>query len=132
MEKNGFTLVEAIVAVGIITIGLVAVLQVFPVGFSVEKHSQMETQAVLAGQEKIEALLAESFSELAIGAIIENSLSFPYELFSRTAKVSYVDANLNESANPTGLKKIEITVSWKSPLKIETKETKLITLVAEK
>lgn len=132
MKKNGFSLIEAIVAIGVIVIGLVAVLQVFPAGFSVEKYSQLETQAVLAGQEKIEALLAESFSELAIGTIVESSLPSPYERFSRTAKTSFVDANLNESVSPTGLKKIEITVSWKSPLKIETKQTKLVTLVAEK
>ncbi|MDD4989803.1 MAG: hypothetical protein PHW31_00635 [Candidatus Pacebacteria bacterium] len=128
----GFTLVEAIVAIGVVIIGLVAVLQVFPIGFSMEKYSQMETQAVLASQEKIEALLGESFSGLAIGTTVENSLSSPYELFSRTTKISFVDVNLNESANPTGLKKIEITVSWKSSLKIETKQTKLITLMAER
>ncbi len=119
-------------AIGVITIGLVAVLQVFPAGFSMEKYSQLETQAVLASQEKLEALLAESFSALAVGTIVENSLAFPYERFSRTTKVSFIDANLNESANPTALKKIEVTVSWKSPLKIETKQTKLMTLVAEK
>ncbi len=119
-------------AIGVITIGLVVVLQVFPAGFSVEKSSQMETQAVLAGQEKIEELLAKSFSELSISTITEDTLVAPYQRFSRVSMVCYVDANLNESANPTALKKIEVTVSWKSPLKIETKQTKLMTLVAEK
>jgi len=132
MKKNGFSLLEAIVAIAIITLGLLAVLQVFPAGFSLEKSSQLETQAVLATQEKMETLIAEPFSTLAIGTTVESPLTAPYERFSRTTKISYVDANLSETAGPTGLKKIEITVSFKSPLKVETKQTKLITLIAEK
>ncbi len=116
----------------VIGIGLVIVLQVFPLGFSVEKNSQLETQATLCAQEKIEALLSKSFSELSIGTIIENSLPAPFEKFSRTTKISFMDSNLQESIPATTFKKIEITASWKSPLKIGNKEVKLITLFAEK
>lgn len=130
MEKNGFSLLEAIVALGVITIGMLGVLQVFPLAFGLERSNLLQTQAVFAAQEKMEELL--SFSALSVGIIVEDSLPFPNERFSRTAKVSYVDADLNETASPTGLKKIEVTVSWKSPLRIETKQTKLVSLAPEK
>jgi len=132
MQKNGFTLIEAMVALVVISIGLVIVLQVFPTGFSVEKNSQLETQATILAQEKIESLLAKSFSELSIGTITESSLASPFERFGRITKIVFVDINLEESVAPTTLKEIEVTVSWQSPLRIASKEIKLITLFAEK
>lgn len=128
----GFTLVESIMALAVIGIGLVIVLQVFPSGFSVEKNTQLETQATLCAQERIEELLSKSFSELPVGTVAESSLPAPFERFSRATKISFVNSNLGESAPATTLKKIEITVSWKSPLRIGSKEVKLITLFAEK
>lgn len=131
-SSQGFTLVEVLVALAVIGIGLVVILQVFPSGFSIEKNSQLETQATLCAQEKIEFLLSKSFSELSIGTVIESSLPNPFERFSRTTKISFIDSNLQESGSATTFKKIETTVSWKSPLKIGSKEVKLITLFAEK
>lgn len=132
MLKNGFTLIESLIALLVIGIGLIVVLQVFPSGFSIEKNSQLETQATLIAQEKIESLSALSFSEIAAGTIIENSLPSPFEKFSRTTKVNFVDSNIQEASSPTALKKIEVTVSWKSPLKVGNQEIKLITLFTEK
>ncbi len=132
MQKNGFTLIEAMVALVVISIGLVIVLQVFPTGFSVEKNSQLETQATILAQEKIESLLAKSFSELSIATTMESPLPTPFQRFIRTTRVSFVDSNLGESAIATLLKKIEVTVSWQSPLRFGSKEVKLITLFAEK
>ncbi|MDO8524834.1 MAG: type II secretion system protein [bacterium] len=132
IKQKGFTLIESLMALAIIGIGLVVVLQVFPAGFSVEKNSQLETQAVLAAQEKIESLFSKSFSELTIGTETESSLPIPFERFSRTTKTSFIDANLQESIVATLFKKTEITVSWASPLRIGSHEVKLITLFAEK
>lgn len=132
IKQTGFTLIESLIALAIIGIGLVIVLQVFPAGFSVEKNSQLETQATLCAQEKIESLLSKSFSELIIGTETENLLPIPFEKFSRTTKISFIDSSLQESIPATTFKKIETTVSWKSPLKIGNKEVKLMTLFAEK
>jgi len=131
-QTTGFTLIESLIALAIIGIGLVIVLQVFPAGFSVEKSSQLETQATLCAQEKIESLLSKSFSELIIGTETENLLPIPFEKFSRTTKISFIDSSLQESISATTFKKIEAAVSWKSPLKIGNKEVRLITLFAEK
>ncbi|MDD5738727.1 MAG: type II secretion system protein [Candidatus Pacebacteria bacterium] len=132
IKIKGFTLIESIMALGVIGIGLVIVLQVFPSGFSVEKNTQLETQATLCGQEKIEELLSKSFSELSVGTVVDGSLPTPFEKFSRATKISFINSNLEESASATTFKKIEVAVSWNSPLRIGSKEIKLITLFAEK
>ncbi|MFH0740004.1 MAG: prepilin-type N-terminal cleavage/methylation domain-containing protein [bacterium] len=131
-NNRGFTLIETLMALAVITIGLVIVLQVFPFGFSVEKNSQLETQAILCAQDKIEALLAKSFSELTIGTVVESPLPAPFERFTRTTKISFVNESLQESVPATTFKKIEATVSWNSPLRFGSREVKLITLFAEK
>lgn len=130
--SKGFTLIETMVALLVITIGLVVVLQIFPVGLSVEKLSQMETQAVFAAQDKIEEMSVKSFGELSVGTVVENSLTPPYEKFSRETKITNVDANLQEVGYATGLKKAEVKVLWKSPLKAANKETKLSILFTER
>ncbi len=136
MKKNkfltGFTLIETLIALAVVSVGMVIVLQVFPSGFSIEKNTQLETQATLAAQEKVEELLSESFSELSVGTTTESSLPIPLERFSRTTKVSFINANLQESASDTSFKKIEVTVFWESPIRIGTKTVKLITLFSEK
>ncbi|MDD5433529.1 MAG: prepilin-type N-terminal cleavage/methylation domain-containing protein [Candidatus Pacebacteria bacterium] len=129
---NGFTLIEVLVALSVITIGLVVVLQIFPIGLSVENLNQMETQAVFAAQDKIEALSVKSFGELVIGTVVESSLGAPYEKFARETKITNVDSNLQEVSFATGLKKVEVKVAWKSPLKGASKETKLSILFAER
>lgn len=129
---NGFTLIEVMVALLVVGIGLVIVLQVFPSGFSIEKNSQLETQAVMTAQEKIEFLTSLSFPEIVTGTFIENSLPSPFQKFSRTTKIFYIDSNIQESASPTVLKKAEVLVEWASPLKIGNKQVKLVTLFTEK
>ena len=131
-SNKGFTLIESTIALLVVEIGLIIVLQVFPSGLSIEKNSQLETQAVMAAQEKIESLSAVSFSEITTGIFLENTLPSPFERFSRTTKVVYVDSNIQETPSTTSLKKVEVSVAWVSPLKIGDKEVKFVTLFAEK
>lgn len=130
--NQGFTLLEVIIAIAVLTLGIVMILQVFPLGFRVEKGTQMQTQAVLLAQEQIEELSSKAYQDITVGTTTENSLPTPFEKFSRQTKISYVNADLEEVAVETGLKKIEVIVWWQSPLKVETKNVELSTLVVEK
>ena len=47
---TGFTLIEAMLAMLVLTIGIVVVLQVFPLGFDIGKSSQIKSQAALLAQ----------------------------------------------------------------------------------
>ena len=131
-EEKGFTILEAVVAISVLIIGIIAVLQVFPLALNVEKLSETETQASLLAQEKIEEKISWSYQDIAVGVEIEDSLPSPFEKFSRETKINYVDSNLATTTSDLGLKKIEVTVRWKSPLRIEEKSVELITLIAKK
>ena len=118
----GFTLLEVMIALLILTIGIVTVLQVFPVAFNVVMSNQMETQATLLCQEKIEEIISKSYIDIITGTTTA-SLSSPFEKFSRETKISDIE---------TGLKKVEVIVSWKSLLGTKQENVKLVTFVSKR
>ena len=120
---------EAMVAVFVLMLGIVAVLHLFPLGLQTRKFSEMKTVASQLAQAKIEELAISSYDDISIGTTTEVQLSFPFEAYSRQLVVNYVDSDLLISASDTGLKKIEITVSWNSPLSISQKNVKVINLI---
>lgn len=130
--NKGFTLLEAIIAILILTVGLVAILQVFPIGFGMEISNRRETLGTMLGQEKIEEINSKSYRDIEVITQIEDPLPSPFEKFSRETKVNYVDANLQTTTTDTGLKKIEVKVSWDSPLWLEKESVKIITLITER
>ena len=130
--NTGFTFLEAIIAISVLIIGILAVLQVFPLALNIEKLNQMETQAVFLAQEKIEEKTSRAYQDLEITTETEGSLPSPFERFSRETKIIYVDSDLADTTLDLGLKKIEVTVQWQSPLRLREKSVNLITLIAEK
>jgi len=130
--KSGFTLIEILLTIAFLFTSLLAVLQVFPTAFGLERINQMRSQAVLLAQAKIEAINSQGYQTVAVGEVFESALASPFELFSRRTKITYVDGNLQTSASDVGLKKIEITVAWQSALPLVPKDFKLIGLVAAK
>ena len=131
-KQKGFSFLEAIISITILTIGIIAILQVFPTAFNIGLTSQRETQAIFLCQEKIESINETAFENIIVGVETETQLNAPFEKFSRETTIIFVDSNLEESAPETEMKKISVIVSWKSPLKILQKETEIITLVAKK
>lgn len=131
-KEKGFTFLEAMIAILVLTIGIVAVLQVFSLALSLEKSNQMRTQATFLSQEKTEEISSQAYGDIVTGTEIEDPLSSPFEKFSRETKISYLDANLQETTIDTGLKKIEVIVWWKSPLRIGEKNVKLVSLITKR
>ena len=117
-QQFGFSFLEAIISIAVLIIGIVAVLQIFPIAFSVEQESKMETQAIFLAQEKIEALNQLAFESIVVGVETESVLESPFEKFSRETTVIFVNSELEESMQETDLKKIITNVNWKSLLKI--------------
>lgn len=128
----GFTFLEVIIAISVLIIGIVAVLQIFPLALNIEKLNQMETQAVFLAQEKIEEKISKSYQDIQVTVETEDSLPSPFERFSRQTKIIYVDSDLATTTLDSGFKKIEVVVRWRSPLRIREKSVNLITLIAEK
>jgi len=125
--NKGFTILETMVAILILTIGVIAVLQVFPLCLSVQKSNEMENQAIFLAQERIEQEMFKTYENIQIGTIIEDPISPPYERFSRETNITL------ENTGPfSGLKKIEIIVRWRSVLGLKQGDISIVNLVAER
>ena len=64
-EESGFTLIEILVAVGILMIGLVAVMQWYPMGTAGVESGRRQSVAVFLAEQKIEQIKAWSLSTTA-------------------------------------------------------------------
>lgn len=64
-DESGFTLVEILVAVAILMIGLVAVMQWFPLGTAGVETGRRQSTAVFLAEQKIEQIKAWSLSSAA-------------------------------------------------------------------
>jgi len=136
MRKNkGFTLIELLVAIFILVIGIVAVLQAFPFGVNVQKQAQMATVALQLNQEKMEEIISYQYNEILVGTI-EESYGFDpdFPSFKRITEVEYFNPDSPEvpPAEDSGIKKIEVTIFWHTPLGTTEKEIKLATLIAKR
>jgi len=141
-KSKGFTLIEAILAVFILLIGIIGVSQLFPFSISLGKSSEMTTQAAQFAQAKIEEIISRSYSEIRCTASLPPCEEVENEIpentsFKRTSRIKFADPfnNLQEPTpvdTDTGIKKIEIIVSWKSSLFISGQSISIVNLFSER
>lgn len=130
--ESGFTIIEAMTAVFVLTLAIGSVLCLFPISLQNQKFSEMRTIASQLAQAKMEEVISFSYGDIAVGTTTESQLDSPFASYSRQIAINYVDSNFLVSGSDTGLKKIEITVSWNSSLSVFDKNVKIISLIAEK
>jgi prepilin-type N-terminal cleavage/methylation domain-containing protein len=132
--KNGFTLIEIMVAIFILTLGVLAVLAMFPYGLRIMNASNMSTKAVELAQGKIEEVISISYQSINISDTIENSLPSPFEAFKRETIITYVDpsSGLSQTDSDKGVKKIRVIVFWKSGLVLSQKNIEVSTLISQR
>ena len=133
-NPNGFTLIEVLVAIFILSIGVLTIFGIFPLGIQIARSSEMATIAVYLGETKIEEVISTPYEEIFVGATTDSSLPPPFSSYGRETRVTYVDPalGLQEVANDTEVKKIEVTVSWKSPVGLTEKSIELVTLIGKR
>lgn len=69
-DERGFTLVESLVAMVVLTVGLVSLAQLLAVSLRMQQLGRNETQAVRLAQDKMDQLMSLSFDaslDIAIG-----------------------------------------------------------------
>lgn len=137
ISQKGFTLIEAMIAIFIITIGIVGVLQMFPLSIQTAKMAEMSTIAAQLAQEKMEEIISfsNSYDSIATGTATTTEL----DIYTRVTKITCVAPNLQEVrcnyspiGNPNPIKKVEVTVYWKSPLGVTKKSLKIATLISKR
>jgi prepilin-type N-terminal cleavage/methylation domain-containing protein len=137
---KGFTLVEILIAIFVLSVGIVAVLYMFPIGLEVGKSSQMTTIANQLAQAKIEEVMSKSCSELSSGTSTENYgevSDFP--AYKRVTEITClntdfqpVSCDYDPTNNPNPLKKIKVTMFWKSPLGVSEKTLEIASLIPKR
>ncbi|MFH1643048.1 MAG: type II secretion system protein [Patescibacteria group bacterium] len=137
-QKNGFTLIEILVSIFILTSGVFAVLQAFPLGTKILGSAKRITVAGQLGQAKIEELISESYDEISFGIVEEKHvLASPFGFYQRETEITCVDpaSDFSEVLNcdpDPGMKKIEVTIFWKAFFGLSEKSSKIISLISRK
>jgi prepilin-type N-terminal cleavage/methylation domain-containing protein len=63
----GFSLIELIIAMAILSVGLVGAMRVFPVGLQASQRAKVNSRAVMAAQRILESLKLKPWDELVEG-----------------------------------------------------------------
>lgn len=134
----GFTLIEALVAVTIVTISFAVVTGIFPLSLKVENSAKMRSKAIELAQSKIEEMTALSYEDINCDGNsvpceeIEDSV-LEDESFRRETSITYVSPpDFSSSETDTNIKKIEVTLYWNSSLGTGEKSTKISIFVSNR
>lgn len=140
-EAKGITLIETVIAVSILALGIVGVLQAFPLGAHLAKTAQMSTVATELGQAKIEDEISKSYNDVSINETVENYNSISdFAAYKRVTQIDCVRAsdlvvvncNYDLLNDPSPMKKVGVTVYWRSTLGLTEKSISLMSLIVNK
>lgn len=126
MCKKGFSLLELIIAIAVLAIGLVGVLQVFPIGLRASQRAGMLTKASFLAQNKIEDIKLAGFD-----AMTELPPKIP--LSGKDGDLEWAvkvdDISLEGIESNSNMRKIVVTITW--PERNTTRSRDFITYVAK-
>ena len=130
---GGFTLVESVVAIFILSVGIFAILTMFVLGVKIINSSKTQAVGIQLAQEKMEEIISLSYDAISVGSIIESQLPAPFNLYTRETRTTYIDPSLNlqEISFDKGAKKVEVTVSGRSLL-LNSEVISLKTIISRK
>ncbi|MDH4163664.1 MAG: type II secretion system GspH family protein [Nitrospirota bacterium] len=127
-SAKGFTLIETIITLVVLSIAMVGVLSVFTVGSKGGADPLLLNQAISLAQEKMDEAIAlrKSGGYAAVAADPGGFFGAPYGAFAWARTVSCVDAALAPAACTAGYKIVTVTVTH-----AVTGSVSLATLVTE-
>lgn len=140
-QTKGITLIETVIAVSILALGIIGVLQAFPLGAHLAKTAQMSTVATELGQAKIEQEISRSYNDIPVSDTVENYGSISdFTAYKRVTQIncvrasdlSAVSCNYDLANDPSPMKKIDVAVYWRSSLGLGEKNISLMSLIANK
>jgi prepilin-type N-terminal cleavage/methylation domain-containing protein len=119
MNKKGFSLLELIIAIAVLAVGLVGVLQIFPIGLRASQVAGMMTKASFLAQNKIEDVKLAGFD-----AIAELPPKIPLSGkdgdFEWAIKID--DISLEGVESSSSIKKVIVAISWPERNTVRSRE----------
>jgi len=103
IRHSAFSLVELIISLGILSVGLVGAMRVFPIGLQASARSEMSSRATMAAQRILESLKLRSCEDLT-------PETTTVEEFTVTTRLGQPD--LAHLVDPARLKTLEAMVAW--------------------
>ena len=136
-KMKAFTLIELLIAIFVLVVGILVVLQAFPLGMHVAKSGQMATVAIQLGQAKIEETSSKQYDEIFTETTAESyGEIFGFSSYKRVIEIVCLDPDLEEvlcdydpDDNPEPIKRIRVTVYWRSPLGVSEKNVSITSLI---
>ena len=109
MRTRGFSLIEIVVALGLLATGLIGVIRLFPVGLRASKRSEVVSKAALLAQQQLEELKLKGYA-----ALVADPPQVPLSGASGKYQWSLVVASVDAPGLPTPneLRAVTITVQW--------------------
>ena len=102
---TGFSLIELVISMAILSGGVVAAMRIFPVGLRASQRAQRSSLATLAAQRTLEALKLKPWNELVETDTTTTEGEFRITTHIHTPQVAHL-------MDPARLKAIEVTVEW--------------------
>lgn len=123
MTNNGFTLIEILLAIVVISIGLVGVISLYPVVSKASVITEEKVLVVNSVRQKMEQIITMDFVAISTGnpSSLSDTVAIQNKQKSRRVDVIYLDNNNNETATATDLKKIRVILSGYKCVSIKTK-----------
>ena len=115
--KRGFSIIEVLVAVAVLSIGLITIIGLFPFSIQANKGAERQSLASSYARAKLEQMLITAYDEINTGTVevkaaLSNDPNNSAYGMQRQTVVTLVDGNLANSGTDVGLKKIVATVYW--------------------
>jgi len=122
-HAHGLTLIEIIAAVGILAVGLVGILSLFPIGLRHARESTNISRATVLGQSVIEEI-RQAVAEGKDITWLRNNYQIPKQdlpednrfQYSVTINYAYINDEIPTSGNivtpPPGFHKVVVTMYW--------------------
>lgn len=136
LKQLGFSLIETMVAILILSTVFVSLMYVFPFGISINKGAKNATNAAYLAQEKIESLVSQGYDNLLTGVVEDKHRlssdpnNFLYQ-YQRHTVINYVDGNLQTSATDLGMKKITTNLYYTDAISKQEKTYSIITILSQ-
>jgi type IV pilus assembly protein PilV len=108
-SKRGFTIVEVVVALGIIMVGLLGMLQAINISIQANLQNEMRTQGVMVAEDQLGRIKSLPFDSITASG--EKNLTVPVTMrsvlmsFNVTKKVDDISATT---------KRVNVGVNWKN------------------
>ncbi len=113
----GFSLIELVIAMAILSVGIVGAMRVFPVGLRASQRAEQSSRATILAQRTLECLKLTPWDQLVEGAKLKPCQTLPEVQEATVQHHMIVTPHIGQPpvehlVDPTRLKTVEVTVEW--------------------